>query len=197
MEPAFGLCFRGRLADELSAAGVPVFDLGAVRFSRPWTLWRARWRLARLLLRERFDAVVTHACWPHAIFAPVVRRARLRLALAVHDYLPGTGWIDRSAMRNPPDLLVANSRSTLARASELFPGVPGEVVYPPAAAPPPLDRAEVRRAVRTELNTPSDAAVVLMLTRLEPLKGHRVLIDALARLRDLPGWVAWVAGGVQ
>ena len=92
MEPAFGLCFRGRLADELSAAGVPVFDLGPVRFSRPWTLWRARWRLARLLLRERFDAVVTHACWPHAIFAPVVRRARLRLALAVHDYLPGTGW---------------------------------------------------------------------------------------------------------
>ena len=36
-----------------------------------------------------------------------------------------------------------------------------------------------------------------MLTRLEPLKGHRVLIDALAKLRDLPGWVAWVAGGVQ
>src|SRR5205823_10051827 len=155
--------------------------LGPVRFSRPWTLWRARWRLARLLRRERFDSVVAHACWPHAAFARVVRRAGPRLALAVHDYLPGTGWIDRSAMRTRPDLLVANSRSTLARASELFPGVPGGVVYPPAAPPPPLDRAEVRRAVRAELDAPDDAAVVLMLTRLEPLKGHRVLIDALAK----------------
>ena len=38
MEPEFGLCFRGRLWDELVATGVPVHDFGPVRLSRPWTV---------------------------------------------------------------------------------------------------------------------------------------------------------------
>src|SRR5947207_2885009 len=69
-EPAFALCFAGRLGDELAAADVAVHDLGAVRFSRPWTLLRSRRRLRRLVLESRFDAVVTHASWSHAAFAP-------------------------------------------------------------------------------------------------------------------------------
>src|SRR5262249_55635544 len=31
----------------------------------------------------------------------------------------------------------------------------------------------------------------------EPWKGHTVLLEALGRLRGLPGWVCWVAGGPQ
>ena len=75
VEPHFGLCFPGRLRDELAATGVTVHDLGAVRFSRPWTGLAARRRLKRLLREVKFDAVVTHSCWPHAVFAPVARRA--------------------------------------------------------------------------------------------------------------------------
>jgi glycosyltransferase involved in cell wall biosynthesis len=36
-----------------------------------------------------------------------------------------------------------------------------------------------------------------MMARLERLKGHAVWLDALGRLRDLPGWEAWLVGGVQ
>src|SRR5688572_22783452 len=73
MEPEFALCFRGRLWDELKTAGAVVHDLGPVRFSRPWTLLRARRRLRQVLRSKYYGAAVTHACWPHAAFAPVVR----------------------------------------------------------------------------------------------------------------------------
>src|SRR5262249_29633751 len=99
MEPHFGLCFRGRLWEELTAAGVPVYDLGPVRISRPWTVLRARRRLRSLLGETGFAAVLTHGCWPHAVFAPVVRRAGVRLANAVHGELSHPTWLDRWAAR--------------------------------------------------------------------------------------------------
>ena len=68
MEPCFGVCFEGRLSQELRDAGVPVHVLGAVRISRPWTVWRARRRLRKLLSEENFDAVVCHMAWPLVVF---------------------------------------------------------------------------------------------------------------------------------
>ena len=37
----------------------------------------------------------------------------------------------------------------------------------------------LRRQMREELQTPADAVVILMAARLEPWKGHRVLLEAL------------------
>jgi glycosyltransferase involved in cell wall biosynthesis len=38
--------------------------------------------------------------------------------------------------------------------------------------------------------------VIVMASRLEPWKGHGLLLEALARLPG-PHWVAWIAGGPQ
>src|SRR4051794_28814056 len=73
----YALCFDERLADELRRAGAEIEPLGGVRFRRPWTILRARRRLARVLAAHRFDAVVCHSAWAHAIGASVVRRAQL------------------------------------------------------------------------------------------------------------------------
>lgn len=198
MKPAFGLCFRGRLWDELAATGAPVFDLGPVRFSRPWTVWRARLRLAQLLRREQFDVLLTHASWPHAVFAPVVRRPRVVLATWVHDALNADEWIHRRATRTRPDVVIANSRFTSGTAGAVFPGVPVEVVhYPVDTLAPRATGGDLRLAVRAELATPPDAFVVLQASRLERWKGAAVLVEALGRLKDRPHWVAWVAGGPQ
>lgn len=197
MEPHFALCFPGRLRDELTAAGAPVHDLGPVRFSRPWTLLRARRRLRDLIRRERFDAAVTHACWPHAAFAPVVRRAGIRLANAVHDVLTGGNWIERWAARTPPDAVVANSRFTAGPAAALFARSPVAVCYLPVPPPNIPDPAAARQSVRAALGTPAGAVVVLQASRLERWKGQAVHLGALARLRDVPGWEAWFAGGAQ
>ncbi|MFL5349028.1 MAG: glycosyltransferase family 1 protein, partial [Hyalangium sp.] len=64
----FALCFEGRLSRELREAGATVHLLGEVRVSRPWTLWRARGELSRLLERGGYAAVVCHAAWPQALF---------------------------------------------------------------------------------------------------------------------------------
>ncbi len=198
MEPHFALCFEGRLSQELRDAGVPVHLLGPVRVSRPWTLWRARRSLRRLLGSGAFDAVVCHSCWPHAVFAPVVRAAGLPLVFGGHG-LQGDGhWLERWARRTRPDLVLANSSVTQQSIAEhLFPACRSEVVYPPVSAPELADRAGCRAAVRAALGTPPKATVIIQTSRLEAWKGHTLLLQALARLQHLPGWVCWVAGGAQ
>jgi glycosyltransferase involved in cell wall biosynthesis len=36
-----------------------------------------------------------------------------------------------------------------------------------------------------------------MVSRMEPWKGHRALLGALARLAPIPGWTCWIVGGPQ
>jgi glycosyltransferase involved in cell wall biosynthesis len=198
MEPCFALCFEGRLSQELRAAGVPVGELGAVRVSRPWTLWRARRRLRESLAREPVDAVVCHGCWAHALFGPVARAAGVPLVFMAHGLQAELHWLDRWAALTRPDLVLANSRATRdSVARNLFPSSHSEVVYLPVAPPAQQfgadDRAQVRAALRT---APGDTVIVLT-SRLEEGKGHTLLLRALARLSHLPDWVCWVAGGPQ
>ena len=62
--------------------------------------------------------------------------------------------------------------------------------------PPPVSEA-VRREVRAQLGALDNEAVIVVACRMEAWKGHRLLLDALARLRSRPGWRCWVAGGAQ
>jgi glycosyltransferase involved in cell wall biosynthesis len=197
MQPEFGLCFRGRVWDELVATGVAVHDLGPVRLSRPWTVWRARGRLRQVLAGSRPDVVVAHGSWPHTVFAPAVRRAGIRLVHFVHGRVNGRHWLERWASRTRPDLVTANSRYTAWWATRLFPDVAAEVLYPPIPTPIIPDRTLVHRNVRAELATSDEAVVILMASRIESLKGHSKLLAALGRIRDEPSWVCWVVGGSQ
>src|SRR5437868_946306 len=84
MEPEFALCFEGRTSEELRQTGALVHPLGAARISRPWTVWRARRALARVLADGRYDVVISHGSWNHALFGPVARRRGLPLAFWFH-----------------------------------------------------------------------------------------------------------------
>src|SRR4051812_12122151 len=197
MEPAFALCFEGRLAAELRESGVAVHMLPAVRFSRPWSVARARRALRELLRREQFDVAITHAAWPHTAFAPAVANVGVPLVFWAHDVPSGRHWIERWSRRTPPDLVLANSRFTAASMPKLFAGVRCEVQYAPVSFPA-IDREAARRDVRNELGAPQDAAVIAITSRWERWKGHELLLDALERLpRDLPAWECWIAGAAQ
>lgn len=197
MNPAFGVCFRGRLWEELVATGVPLFDLGPVRVSRPWTVVRARHRAARALAETRADVAVVHSGWGHVVFAPAVRRHGARLVFYAHGPFDGLSWFDRWSRRTPPDKVIANSKFTAASVPAGFPGVPTEVCYLPVEPPNVGERAEVRAAVRAELGVTAHAVVILQASRMEEWKGPHVLIEAFGLMRDDPKWVGWVAGGPQ
>ena len=196
MEPQYALCFPGRLHDELTATGVPVHDMGKVRVSRPWTVLRARWRLKRLMRQTKFDAVVAHSSWPHAVFAPVVRKFGVRLVHALHGETNPKHWLNRWATRTSPDVVIANSHFIAEQTKALFPNIGTDTVYLPVESPA-VNKEDARQAIRAELGTPLQATVILQVSRLEEWKGQTVHIAALGQLREVPGWEAWFAGGAQ
>jgi len=194
METRFALAFEGRLAAELREAGAAPSILGGARLSRPWTVWGARRRFRRLLRDERPDVAIFHSAWSHGIFAPAARRAGVRTVFWLHDAVGG-GAAEQRARRSPPELAVCTSAYAAGTLPALFPGVRAEVIHPAVAAPPALG-AE-RSAVRAELETPDDAVVIVQASRMEPWKGHRPHLEALARVGDRPRWVCWMAGGAR
>src|SRR5262249_6618553 len=196
LEPHYALCFEGRLGNELAACDVPVHFLGPARVSRPWTVWQARRRLRHVLREIRPDLVVCHSCWPHALFAPVARAAGLPLLFWAHDAYAGRHWLERWARRYRPDLVLANSRWTRGAVPNLFPTAHSEVLPYPVAAPEG-DREQQRYEVRAARQVPGDEIVIVQACRMERWKGHPLLLQALGRLADVPGWTCWIAGGAQ
>lgn len=197
LEHAFALCFEGRLSRELREAGAPVHLLGAVKVSRPWTVLRARTELSQVLRRHGYAAAVCHAAWPQALFGPVVRAERIPLVFHQHDILLGRHWLERWARATPPDLILSNSQFSAGSLASVYPRVPYKVRYFPVPAPEEDMEPHERGRVRAELGAKERDVVIVQACRMEEWKGHRLLLEALGRLRELKGWKLWVAGGVQ
>lgn len=192
--PRFAVCFDGRLAGEIDASGAGCERLGPVRVSRPHTVWRARRRLSRTLADRPADAVICHSSWMLALAAPVVRRTGAQLVLWLHDTVSGRTWVERWARWHRPDLVISNSRFTAESLPALFTGIAGVVLYAPVAAghdPGP----EARDALRRGLGAAADDVVIVIASRFEEWKGHRVLLSALGRVEG--PWRLWIAGGAQ
>lgn len=198
MEPHFALCFEGKVSAQLRDAGCPVHILGGVRLSRPWTALRARRRLAELIVKHRIEVVVPHGSWPMTIFGPVASRMGTPLVFWLHDP-PRTPLtlLDWCAGFTRPDLVICNSGFTAQTVSWLYPGIRHEVVYCALTPPGALVTEAERQSVREELGALPGQTVILQVSRLDPHKGHRLHLEALARIRDLPDWVCWQVAGAQ
>lgn len=197
MEQQFGLCFPGRLEQELNQAGAKIHSLGGVRLSRPWTVWAARKRLKELLTREHFDAVICHMPWPLLIFGPVIKAKGVPLAVWVHNP-PEENYLERWAARTVPDLAICNSQFTAGLLPRIHPGCKSVVLFYPVS----LERAQTqetaaRTQLRRDLGVPPDDVVIVQVSRLEWWKGHRLHIEALGKMKDVQGWQCWFVGGAQ
>jgi glycosyltransferase involved in cell wall biosynthesis len=198
MDMSVALTSDERIAADLRNAGVPVTILGETRMSRPITVWRARRALAARLQSQRPDVVVCHQPWPLAVLGPVAKRESIALVLWMHmaasRHWAGSPtrqprWgalLDRLAWRAEPDTIVCNSRFTASTLPKSNAKV--EVVYAP------ID-TDIPRTAHTVAS--NGDAVIIQVSRMEPLKGHTVLLDALAHLRDRRGWTCRIAGGAQ
>ena len=195
LESRFAVCFEGRLQAELSALGQAPRLLAAARLRKPWTVARARQRLAALLGQDPSEVVVCHGPWPQLLFAGVARRRGLPTVLWLHGPLQASHWLDRLALRRRPDLVICNSRFTAQSVSTLARGVPSAVVYAPVGAR--AVAGGTRAALRAALGVSDETVVLVQVGRLEAWKGNREHLIALARLRDVPNWVSWHVGGAQ
>jgi len=111
-----------------------------------------------------------------------------------HDAPQPGGWPERRIARVPPDRFICNSRHTAGAIARWMPAVPRDIVHPPVPAAPAVSARE-RREVRAELGAAAGTTVILLASRLEEWKGHRVLLEAAKQLR---GDVAvWLAGSPQ
>ncbi len=194
MEPSFALCFEGRLAGELRAAGVEVELLGPVRLSRPLSVFAARRALRRSFSTRRPDVVVCHAPWSFVVFAAEVRRAGLEPWLFVHGAGGKPGLLDRAAALLNPAGVLSNSQFTGLQASARFPSPRHRVVLLPA--PPVRASTGARERLRAEAGASEAVCVILQVSRFEPWKGQRRLLEAFAQL---PAGSAqlWLVGGAQ
>ena len=198
LEHHFALCFEGRLSRELEACAAPVHRLGPVRARYPLSVWRGRRRLDACLRGTDFDIVILHCEWPMAIFGPVARRSGIPVVFWNHSFIENRHWYQRWAKQTVPDLAISTSRTTEATVAQLYPGVRSTWIHCPMILDPFLtSETTARQKLRLDLKTPEDATVIVQASRLEPLKGHRQLLDALGQLAQLPGWVCWIAGGAQ
>ncbi len=191
----FAVAAAGRLEDELRGCGADVLALGDVRLSRPASVMQARSRLRRQMAGARPDAVVFHAPWSYALFAPVACRMRLPLVCWQHDRASGRSFVERWAALTTGDLVICNSSWTARTAAALQPGVPLTVIHPPVTVPP--SRTGARAQLRQDLGTGPADVVILSASRLEPWKGHLNLVRALGRLRTTVVWTLWIAGAAQ
>jgi glycosyltransferase involved in cell wall biosynthesis len=192
----FALSFRGRLSDELHRVGAVVHDLGEARLRAPWTILRSRRRLAEVVERGNFDAVVCHAAWCQSLFGSVARKAALRV-FWLHDAPRGTDRFERLARLSRPDLCIANSRFSASTLDTIYPGIPLSVQYYPIDVDVPALSADERRRVRAELGANDDSVIIIQASRMEPWKGQRRLLAALGRLDPALPWLAVEVGGAQ
>jgi glycosyltransferase involved in cell wall biosynthesis/GT2 family glycosyltransferase len=199
MEPVFGLGFRHRLATDLLRSGARVEILPSPSRRRPWLAVAAWWQLARWLRRERFDVVVCHGSSALVNFGWVARVSGVPLVLWMHTDTKqrAANLVERLAGHLRPALAICNSAFTAHGLPLLFQRPPPHVVIHCPVAPPhfPVSSDNLRNDLRAALDTSSEAVVIILPSRLQLWKGHAVLLTALGRLRDVPGWVCWIVGG--
>jgi glycosyltransferase involved in cell wall biosynthesis len=194
IDSRFVLCFEGRLAQKLRAAGAQVSVFREVRFSRPWTVWRARSALREHLRQQPVDAVVCHEFWAYALAAPVVRSAGLPLLSWHHS--PASGYrLEKAIRRFPPTLALTCSRFVADNLNGLVPAGRIRVCYAPVEPPTP-QLADARGALRRSLGTADDETVILHVGRLSDYKGQVELLQAAQLLGDLRFRV-WFVGDSQ
>lgn len=197
LEQHFAVCFEGRFADELEQSGAPVYHLKAMRGRDALAIFKNRDALSSLQRELGLSAVVYHSLWSYDLLGLGAARSSARRVLWLHDAVQRIGPLEFCARLQRPDLVLSNSMFTAGTVSLLYPGARAGVVYCPVEFETGTRNSEKRAALRRQLGTPADDVVVVQASRMEAWKGHRLLLDAVGRLRDLPGWTLWIAGGAQ
>jgi len=158
-------------------------DIGATR------------ELTSILRSFRTDVVHSHEFTMAIYGAAAARRVGARHVITMHGGLYyANAWRRRAALRwaaNRSDALVGVSLAT-AKALRQHLGLDESRVHVVPNGIPL--RIGLRDRVRKELSIGSDEQLIVAVGNLYAVKGHAVLLDALAMLRSRAGWRLAIAG---
>jgi glycosyltransferase involved in cell wall biosynthesis len=169
---------RNEHAERLSAARVPVASLGKCG---PWDVLVLR-RLQQKLREQRPDVLHATLFHPNLLAAAVARRAGVRALVlsqrGSYEHNLPLPWpafwrgLARRAARGA-DVLIVNSEAAAQEEREA--GVPAAriVTVRNGVAVPATPVSS-----RADLGLPADGPLVVSVGRLEPVKGHRFLLEA-------------------
>lgn len=177
---------RGELAGELEASGIAVHSLERMRTKR--FDWRAIGDLARLMREQRIDVVHSHLYHANLYGRLAARRARVPAVATVHNT-----YAKRKLHRELLNRWLAHISAKVIAVSEdvrsdlmRHDGIPPQKI---ALIHNGIDVGRVETALtrgeaRERLGVTGDAIVLGCVARLEEQKGHRFLLEALARLNE-------------
>jgi glycosyltransferase involved in cell wall biosynthesis len=177
-------CMRnfGELMQELEDASRihrPVFDIGSLYSFR--TLREAT-KLARYIRRNAIQIVHTYGLYPNIFAVPVARFAGARIVIAsIRDCCdilkPWQRWLQRIVCRLADCVLV---NADAVRESLISQGYRSDniAVIRNAIAQPRATNTEEHRSIREELGLNPSVPVVMVLSRLNRMKGVQYFLDA-------------------
>ena len=194
----FAVCFHGRLRNELLEAEATVHDIGSFRYSRPWSLLPVQKKLAKILKTGGYDTVIFYGSWQYVALVETAKKAGCRCVFWAMNYFGG-GWLDWLAKWSKPHIALACSRDVERTVSSFCLTGIHQTVFPPLDSRDLPSLRAIRGKLRSQFNVHENTKIILMAARLDPYKGHRLLITALGKLLEkIPqGWEVWMAGGVQ
>ncbi len=193
-----------QLADRLDTVELPAL----VREPAPLHDLRALVALTRLMRRGRFDLVHTHTSKAGILGRAAGRLARVRrIVHTPHGHYFHGGYAGPAMIRlfvhlerwaaTFTDRIVALTDQEARDHLRLGIGTPARFVTIPSGVElAPYEKPpEPPAAVRAALGLPPDAWLVGAVGRLEPVKGHRHLVEAVAHLAPrIPGLYLALAG---
>ncbi len=184
LEPIVVFLAHGPFPREVAAHGIRTIVLPAGRLRDVPTALRVVGSLTRVLRREEPDLLVNWMSKTHLYGAPAAALAGMRDRVVWWQHgIPSGHWMDRLATVLPARAVGCSSRTSAGAQKRLWPGRQTFVVHPGIEEPPPA-AAKERLAVRRRLGVPAGSALVGIVGRLQPWKGHDRFLRALAMLQQ-------------
>lgn len=124
---------------------------------------------------------------------------RLTVVVLAHMIDPALPEAERAALR-AANRIIATSRWTRGELIAQDAADPHAVVVAHPGTDPVFAKSaarHTRRASRDEAPATESGGRLLCVATVAPHKGHDLLLQALARLADLPGWSCTIAGSLQ
>lgn len=195
IEFSYVLCFEGLLAKKLRAAGARVTILARpVKWSRPWTVWRAIRELRHLFESEKWDLFISHDFWAYSVsLGALLLGRRLRVSWFHNS---GKGYPLALLMRFlPVNWGLCCSQFIMQQISKFAPLNQIRVIYAPQTLPNLIEESR-RHTQREKLGVGDGEIIILHVGRMSSYKGQKTLLRAFATISD-PQIKLWFVGGGQ